>query len=67
MIFRTGSILIVGNCSIDVIHIIYNFLVMILKKEYENINIKSNNIQKNKKKKKEKIKRKKIIMDLSTN
>ena len=67
MIFRTGSVLIVGHCSIEVIHIIYNFLVIILKEEYENINIENNNIDKKKKKKRKKKKRKTIIMDLSTN
>jgi TATA-box binding protein (TBP) (component of TFIID and TFIIIB) len=36
MVFRTGSILIVGNCDEDIIHIIYNFIVGILKKELFN-------------------------------
>ena len=36
MIFRTGSILIVGNCDEDIIHIIYKFIVNILKKELFN-------------------------------
>ena len=34
MIFRTGSILIVGKCSIDVIHEIYHYLVKLLETEY---------------------------------
>lgn len=37
MIFRTGSVLIVGKCSQEIIHKIYEFLCDILKKEYENI------------------------------
>ena len=41
MIFRTGSVLIVGKCEEDVIYIIYNFLKKLLSTEY--INIKSNN------------------------
>ena len=38
MIFRTGSILIVGNCTKKVLYIIYNFLKKILKNEYVEIN-----------------------------
>lgn len=34
MIFRTGSILIVGKCSVEVIHEIYRYLVELLKTEY---------------------------------
>ena len=37
MIFRTGSILIVGKCSVDVIHAIYHYLVDLLKTEYSTI------------------------------
>ena len=37
MIFRTGSVLIVGKCSREIIHKIYEFLCDILKKEYPNI------------------------------
>jgi len=37
MIFRTGSILIVGNCTEKILKIIYNFLIDILEKEYANI------------------------------
>jgi hypothetical protein len=37
MIFRTGSILIVGKCSIQVIHEIYDYLVHLLNTEYVNI------------------------------
>ena len=52
MIFRTGSILIVGNCNENILDIIYNFIVDILKKElYNNIISKKNEIIKQKNKK----------------
>jgi len=52
MIFRTGSILIVGNCDEEIIHIIYNFIINILKKELFNeiITKKIEGKKKNKKK-----------------
>ena len=37
MIFRTGSCLIVGNCSEEVLRFIFNFIRNILQKEYHNI------------------------------
>jgi len=37
MVFRTGSILIVGKCTEDILYSIYNFLKDIIKKEYSNI------------------------------
>ena len=37
MIFRTGSVLIVGRCDENVIMIIYEFLKIILNNEYKNI------------------------------
>lgn len=37
MIFRTGSILIVGKCDEDVLTIVYNFIKTILLNEYANI------------------------------
>ena len=52
MIFRTGSILIVGNCEENVLNIIYNFLKNMLAKEYlkitQGINFKNNNKKKKK-------------------
>ena len=55
MIFRTGSVLIVGKCDEEVLFIIYEFLKTILYNEYSKIcqnNIKINNdIIKDKKKK----------------
>ena len=59
MIFRTGSVLIVGNCDSFVLHIIYEFLKKVLVKEYPNIYIKNNN---NKKKKAVKKIRKKTVL-----
>jgi hypothetical protein len=43
MIFRTGSILIVGKCDESVLMIIYQFLTQILKDEYKNISQKNPN------------------------
>lgn len=37
MIFRTGSVLIVGKCSEDVLYSIYGFLKQMFETEYENI------------------------------
>jgi len=37
MIFRTGSILIVGKCSLTIIHHIYDFLSNILYNEYQHV------------------------------
>ena len=37
MIFRTGSILIVGKCDEDVLNIVYNYIKEILHDEYNNI------------------------------
>ena len=38
MIFRTGSILIVGMCDDNVLYVIYDFLKKILIDEYHKIN-----------------------------
>lgn len=72
MIFRTGSVLIVGKCDEYVLRIIYKFLVEILSIEYENIrqnfgdetnseNLKNENI----KDKKKKIRKKNIMVSSS--
>ena len=37
MVFRTGSVLIVGKCSEQVLHNIYNFLCAVFIDEYDNI------------------------------
>jgi hypothetical protein len=34
MIFRTGSILIVGKCNEEILHVIYRFICSILVTEY---------------------------------
>ena len=39
MIFRTGSVLIVGKCEIDIIEEVYQFLKQIFYDEYNNISI----------------------------
>jgi len=55
MIFRTGSILIVGMCNEDVLYLIYEYLKVLLEKEFHKINQKiitsDNKIIKDKKKK----------------
>jgi hypothetical protein len=65
MIFRTGSVLIVGRCDENVLMIIYEFLKIILNNEYKNINQKNIKngeiIVKNKKKK---IRKKNITVDI---
>lgn len=66
MIFRTGSVLIVGKCDENVLMIIYEFLKLILHNEYQNIfqkNVKlteTNNI----KDKKKKIRKKNITVNI---
>jgi len=65
MIFRTGSVLIVGRCDEDVLMIIYEFLKVVLHDEYRNIcqkNIKvAEYVNKDKKKK---VRRKNIFVEL---
>jgi hypothetical protein len=41
MIFRTGSCLIVGNCSEKILRFIYNFIKNILEIEYNNIHVEN--------------------------
>ena len=73
MIFRTGSVLIVGRCNESILMIIYNYIKIILNNEFKNIcqqNIKSSNglsVMETKSKdkdKKKKIRRKIIIISL---
>jgi hypothetical protein len=66
MIFRTGSVLIVGKCDENVLYIIYEFLKTILSAEYikicqKNMNVGETSIVKNKKKK---IRRKNITINM---
>jgi hypothetical protein len=64
MIFRTGSVLIVGRCDENVLMIIYEFLKVILHNEYKNIFQKNVKISEdNTKDKKKKVCRKHIIVD----
>jgi disulfide oxidoreductase YuzD len=72
MIFRTGSVLIVGKCDENVLLLIYEFLKNIFKNEYVNICQKNTNIdiseinqQKIDKDKKKKIRKKNIIISIS--
>jgi len=66
MIFRTGSVLIVGRCDEDVLFIIYDYLKIILNNEYKNICQKtSKNEQDNKGiVKKKKTRRKNITIEI---
>jgi len=62
MIFRTGSVLIVGNCTEYILNIIYVFLKNILKKEYKEIYIENSHPTIVKKKKK-RTRKKKIFIE----
>jgi hypothetical protein len=65
MIFRTGSVLIVGKCDENVLLIIYEFLKDILINEYKNIcQQKSLTTSQNIKDKKKKLRRKTIIIEV---
>jgi disulfide oxidoreductase YuzD len=72
MIFRTGSVLIVGKCDENVLFTIYDFLKGVLKNEYTNICQKNTNLDVNEtselkidKYKKKKIRRKNVIISIS--
>ena len=60
MIFRTGSCLIVGNCTKRVLTFVYEFIKQILYNEYHNICVQ--NVDTETKIKKEKIRKKTIIL-----
>ena len=67
MIFRTGSVLIVGKCDENVLMIIYEFLKTMFNNEFKNICQKSSiedKIMSNKNKVK-KIRRKNITIEVS--
>lgn len=65
MIFRTGSVLIVGHCDEDILNIVYKFLKIILTIEYKNIYQNSENIQDVKVKQKDiKPRKKKILISI---
>jgi hypothetical protein len=66
MIFRTGSVLIVGKCDLNVLIIIYEYLKNILRIEFKNIcqkNIVSENTLINNKDKKKKLRKKTITIE----
>ena len=63
MIFRTGSILIVGKCNEDILIIIYNKIKEILTEEYANIYQEGYIEQDQKKDKKKKIRKKTIVIN----
>ena len=67
MIFRTGSVLIVGKCDENVLMIIYEFLKVVLNNEYKNISQKNvehmaSNLKDNKK---TKIRKKNITVSIN--
>ena len=66
MIFRTGSILIVGMCDENVLHIIYEYLKNVLATEYNNIHQKLGSGVFALKDKKKKVRRKCITIQLTT-
>jgi len=67
MIFRTGSVLIVGKCDENVLMLIYEFLKTVLHNEHKNISQKNventSNLLKDKKKK---IRKKNITVNIDT-
>jgi hypothetical protein len=62
MIFRTGSVLIVGNCNKYILNIAYNFIKQVLREEFSDIFVSINNI--NKKKPSKKVRKKIIKLDI---
>ena len=62
MIFRTGSVLIVGHCTEKILYEIYDFIKNILMTEYSRIYIKGTKYEEKKPKKK---KKRKIIITCS--
>lgn len=63
MVFRTGSCLIVGNCSEQILYTVYRFIRKVLQDEYKTIRIP--NEGKFIKEKKEKVKKIKHTLDLN--
>ena len=60
MIFRTGSCLIVGNCSERILKFIFEFIKVVLSAEYHNINVV--NTDQVAKIKKTKLRKKQVVM-----
>lgn len=65
MVFRTGSILIVGHCDEDVLHKVYLFLKNILLTEFQEIYIPIENPIHQPKEKKKKLKKKTIMVKVA--
>jgi hypothetical protein len=70
MIFRTGSVLIVGKCDENVLIVIYDFLKIILNNEYKNIcqkySVGDENMILASKNKTKKVRRKNIVVEFSS-
>jgi hypothetical protein len=62
MIFRTGGCLIVGNCSEEILAFVYNFVKKMLKDEYPNICMKTENLGEVEETKKTKLRKRKIMV-----
>ena len=65
MIFRTGSVLIVGRCDENVLLVIYEFLKIILNNEFKNICQKNVKADEGIKDKKKKVRRKNITIQVT--
>ena len=66
MIFRTGSVLIVGHCDVFILNKVYDFLTTILLTDYIDFRISTPYVGK-KQDKKKKVRKKIIIMDAKAN
>ncbi len=66
MIFRTGSVLIVGHCDVFILHKVYDFLKNILQVDYIDFRIQTPFVSK-KTDKKKKVRKKTIIVDVKAN
>jgi len=70
MIFRTGSVLIVGKCDENVLVLIYDFLKIILNNEYKNIcqkySVGDDNTLFTVKDKTKKVRRKNVVVEFTT-
>ena len=65
MIFRTGSVLIVGHCNEEILNVVYEYLKNILTNEYDNIYQKNDEIETNNIKIKDiKPRKKKILVSI---
>ena len=64
MVFRTGSILIVGHCDESILNYVYEFLKNILLTEFQDIHIAIENPLNQPKKKKKKLKKRTIMVKM---